>query len=159
MCQKMEIEQGYVSKYLSDEDMPPLEIDQRLREHLGEGALSQSQVYYWMNELKLGRIDLANVVSPGRAPDQSSVTVIPNKIESDPHLSTQKLAYPYSLGMAAPTVNHDLTDVLVMQSRHLRPLPDILTSSQKATCVDSAKRLPLARRKTDLSFLFPVSGQ
>jgi hypothetical protein len=44
----MEIERGYVIKFVSDEDMPRLEIVQRLRERYGDGALSQSQIYSWI---------------------------------------------------------------------------------------------------------------
>jgi hypothetical protein len=42
--------------------------------------------------MKLARTDLANIVSPARAPDESLVTIIANKVESDPHLSAQKPA-------------------------------------------------------------------
>jgi hypothetical protein len=78
----------YDIKFFSDEDLPPLEIVQRLREHYGDGALSQLQVYSGINEVELERTDLANIVSPGRGSDDSVATVIPNKIESDTHMST-----------------------------------------------------------------------
>jgi hypothetical protein len=87
MCQKLEVDQRYVIKFCSGEYVPLLEIVQRLREPYGEGVLSQLQVYYWINEVKLERTDLAKIVSQGRGPDGCSATVVSNKIDSDPHLS------------------------------------------------------------------------
>jgi hypothetical protein len=43
-----QVEQRSVVIFFSDEDITPLEIVQQLREHYEEGALSQSQVCYWI---------------------------------------------------------------------------------------------------------------
>jgi hypothetical protein len=56
-------------------------------ERLGEGALSESQVYDWIKQAKLGRTDLATIVSQGRALDESLAIVSANRIESDLRLS------------------------------------------------------------------------
>jgi hypothetical protein len=83
--------------------MPSLEIVQQLKEHYGEGVFSQLLVYYWSRQVKLGRTDLANTVSPGRASDENLATVIANKFESDPHLSARKPAY--LIGIVVSTVS------------------------------------------------------
>jgi hypothetical protein len=89
--EKAEVGQRYMMKFFSAEYMPPLEIAQRPREHNGKGMFSQSQIYDWIGQVKLGRTDLAGIVSPGRAPDESLATGIANRIERDPHLSARKL--------------------------------------------------------------------
>jgi hypothetical protein len=65
----------------------PLDVVQGLRGHYADEARSQSQVYDWIMQVKLGRTDLPNNVSHGRSPDESLATVIANKIERDSHLS------------------------------------------------------------------------
>jgi hypothetical protein len=90
----MAVEHGDAIKFLSDEDVPLLEIIQRLKEHCEERALSQSQVYYWTRQVKLGRTNLAKIASPGRPPDPSGATVTAHQIERDPHLLARSAHTP-----------------------------------------------------------------
>jgi hypothetical protein len=71
-----------------------------------------------------------------------------DKIESDRRSSARKLGY--SMGIAASTVSHYLTDVLMTEYSHLRLVPNTLISSQKAARVDSGKLtlLTLAKYRT-----------
>jgi hypothetical protein len=63
------------------------------------------------------------------------------------------------MGIATSTVNYYLTNVLEMKYRHFRWLPDMLILSQKATGLNSAKRMLLAMAKYQTShFHFPFAG-
>jgi hypothetical protein len=83
----MEVEQRYVIKFLTDEAMPAVEIISCLGDHYGEDALSRTQIYFLINEIKRGRTDLNNIASPGREPDEGLAGVIAAKLGADPHLS------------------------------------------------------------------------
>jgi hypothetical protein len=48
----MEVEHGHAIKIFSDEGTPAIQIMARLRQRYGEGALSRTQVYFWVNEVK-----------------------------------------------------------------------------------------------------------
>jgi hypothetical protein len=87
---KRDGKQKYLTRFFSDESMGPLEIVQWVKKYDGKKALSWTQVYYWITEVKLGRTDLANLVSLGMAPDESLTIAIANKIERDPHLTSSR---------------------------------------------------------------------
>jgi hypothetical protein len=125
----MELEQGCVINFFSDEGMPGLQIVERLRQLYGEDALSRTQVYFWINEVQLGRTDLDTIASPGRERDESLAAVIAGKLDAHPHFSARKLAQ--SLGIAVSTICRYLTEVLGMKCRHLRWVPHTLTHAQK----------------------------
>jgi hypothetical protein len=95
----MEVEQHYVIKFFSNEGMPGVQTVSRLRGHCGGGALSRTQVYLWINEVKRGRTDLNTVASPGREPDENIAAAIAGKFDADPHLSAREVAQ--SLAIAA----------------------------------------------------------
>jgi DNA-binding transcriptional ArsR family regulator len=103
----MEVEQRYVIKFFTDEGTPRIQIISRLRDHYGEDALSQTQIYCWINEIKRGRTDSNNSASPEREPDEGLAGVIAAKLDADPHLSARKLAQP--LGISASAVSRYLT--------------------------------------------------
>jgi hypothetical protein len=48
------IEQRYVFKFFGDEGGTGIEIHRRLKDHYGESALSSSEVYRWIREIKVG---------------------------------------------------------------------------------------------------------
>jgi hypothetical protein len=64
----MELKQRCVIKFFSNEGVPGVKIVERLRQHYREDALSRTQVYFWINEVKRGRTDLDTIASPGREP-------------------------------------------------------------------------------------------
>jgi hypothetical protein len=98
----MEIEQRSVIKFFSDDGMSGVQIIARLRYHHGDGALSQTQVDLWINELKQGRTDLNTIASPRRGYDGRLAVVIAGKQDADPRFSARKIAQ--SLGIAISTV-------------------------------------------------------
>jgi hypothetical protein len=126
----MEVEQRYVIKFFTDQGMQGMEIIRRINEHYGDNALSRSTIYSWIAEVKRGRTDLSNIGSPGRTPDEGLAGVIATRHERDPHLSARKLAQ--SLGIAASTVCHYLSDVLGMKCFQMRWVPHTLSALQKA---------------------------
>jgi hypothetical protein len=125
----MKLEQCHVINFFSDEGMPEVQIVARLRQYSGEGALSQTQVYFWINGVKRRRTDLNTNASAGREPDEGLAAVIAGKLVFDPHLSARELAQ--SLGIAASMVCRYLTEVLGMKCRHWRWMPHTLTLAQK----------------------------
>jgi hypothetical protein len=90
--------------------MPAVEIISQLRDHYEEDALSQTQIYFKINEIKRGRTDLNSIAGPGTEPDQGLAGVIAAKLDADPHLSARKLAQ--SLRIAASTVCRYLSEFL-----------------------------------------------
>jgi hypothetical protein len=94
------IKQCYVIKFLANEAELALEIHWRLKEHYEDDAMSRSEVYRWIRDIKCGRNDLKTIPSPRRTTSE----VILCTIEDDPHLSAPKIAH--SLGTATSTVRH-----------------------------------------------------
>jgi AraC-like DNA-binding protein len=125
----MAVAQIYVIKSFADEGMSDVQIVKRLRQHYEEGAVSRAQVYFWINGVKRGRMDLNTIASPGTEPDESLASIIAGKLDADPHFSAGKLAQ--SLGISASTICRYLTEVLGMKSRHLHWVPHTLTCAQK----------------------------
>jgi hypothetical protein len=126
----MEVEQHSVIKFFSDEGMPGIQIVARLRQHYGEGALSRTQVYFWINEAKRGE----RILTLLQAPEESLTKILPLLLlaSSMPilaSLSARKLAQ--SLGIAASTGCRHLIEVLGMKCRHLRWVSHTLTLTQK----------------------------
>jgi hypothetical protein len=149
----MEVEQCRVIKFFSDEGMPGVQIVERLRQHYDEDALSPTQVYFWIKELKPRRTDLNTVASPGREPDESLAAVIARKLDADPHFSAGKLAQ--SLRIAASAICRYLTEVLGMKCRYLRWVPHAWTPAKKLM----RAKTPSADRLDALWVAFPGRGR
>jgi hypothetical protein len=83
----MAVEQPYVIRFFSDEGIPGLRIAERLRQHYGEDALSQTEVYFWINEVKRGK----RTFTSSQAPEESPMKVSPplSQASSMPILSSQ----------------------------------------------------------------------
>jgi hypothetical protein len=60
------IEQRYVIKFFADEGCTGIEIHQRLEDHYGEGAMSRSEVYRWIRDIKQGKNGHRNDVKSGK---------------------------------------------------------------------------------------------
>jgi hypothetical protein len=74
----------------------------------------------------LGGTDLAHVVRLCRAADESSVTMITNKVETGSHWLAQKLGH--SAGIAVSTVTHNVTEAVGMNYGPLCRIADTLIS-------------------------------
>jgi hypothetical protein len=60
----MEVERKCATKFFSDEGMRVIAIITYLNGHYGEAAVSHSQVYYWIRNVKLGTKHLSNIAPP-----------------------------------------------------------------------------------------------
>jgi hypothetical protein len=151
------IEQRYVIKFFADEGCTGVETHKRLKDHYGEGAMSRSEVYRWIRDIKGVRTDLETIGSPGRTPDEGLSEVIRHRIEADPHISARKIAH--SLGIATSTVCHHLRYVLGMKCYHLRWIPHTLTVGQKVARELVAKnRLEILAAHAASNFHFLFTG-
>jgi hypothetical protein len=99
-----------------------------------EGYTLSNTDLFWISEAKQGRTDLNNSASPGREPDEGLAAVIAPKIDADRHLSARRLAQ--SLGIAAPTVCQDWTEVLGMKCRHMLWVSHTLAAAQRVVRVE-----------------------
>jgi hypothetical protein len=64
----MEVEQRYVIKFFSDEGMPAVQIVNRVRQHYREDALSRTQVYFWISDVKGEERTLTPLQGPEESP-------------------------------------------------------------------------------------------
>jgi hypothetical protein len=79
--------------------MPAVQVVARVKQHYGEGAVSRTQVFLGINEVKRGRTDYITIASPGREHDEDLVVAIVGKFDADPDFSARKLGQ--SLEIAA----------------------------------------------------------
>jgi hypothetical protein len=114
------IEQRFVIKFLFEEGDTGIEIHRRLTEQYTDRAMSRSEVFRWVRDIKGGRTDLEMISSPGRTPDEGLADVIRKRIDEDPHLSAREIAQSLSLRIATSTVCHYVRDVIGMKCCHLR---------------------------------------
>jgi hypothetical protein len=85
------VQQHEVIKSLLEEGDAVIEIDLRLMQHCRDRAISRSEVYPWVIDIKGGRIDLEMVSSPGWMPDQGLTDADGiKKIPGAPALSARK---------------------------------------------------------------------
>jgi histone-lysine N-methyltransferase SETMAR len=133
----MAVEQRFVIKYWYDEGLTGVQIIQKLKDHYGKDALSNSEIYRWIREVKCGRTDLTNALPPGRPRIEDLAPQILRLLDDDPHASARQIAG--ALGVSPATVGNRLRCDLGMRCCHLRWVPHMLTSPQKA------KRAELAR--------------
>jgi hypothetical protein len=151
----MGVEQRYVINFFSDEGMPGVQIVERLTQHYGEDALSRTQLFFWISEVRRGRTDFRTIASPGREPDKSLAAVIAGKLDADPHFSARKLAQCPEI--TASRVCRHVTEVFEMRCRQLRWVPHTLTPGQKLIRAELAQSMlqALAKHKhTNYHFLF-----
>jgi hypothetical protein len=151
------IEQRYVIKFLPEEGDIGIEIHRRLTEYYRDRAMSQSEVYRWVRDIKGGRTDLETISSPGRTPDEGPTNVIRKRIDGDPHLSAHKTAQ--SLGIAPSIVCHCLRHVIGTKCCHLRWIPHTLAVHQKVEREDLAKlMLEILAKHAISNFHFLFTG-
>jgi hypothetical protein len=153
----MEVEQRYVIKFFSDEITPGVQIVARLRQHYGEGAVSRTQMYFWINEVKRGRTDLNTIGSREREADEGFLAVIAGKLDADPRLSASKLAH--SLGIAASSVRRFLAEVLGMKCWYLRWVLHTVTPAQNVIPIELVQSMLQALAKHEhTNYHFPFTS-
>ena len=86
------MEQRFVIKYLLQKQTEVKDIIAELQNVYGLDALSKTQVYYWVNEIKHGRKDLSDAHRPGRPVDEQLIVSIYDRVRDDPFISARMLA-------------------------------------------------------------------
>jgi hypothetical protein len=137
------IEERYVIKFLLEEGETGIEIHPSLTERYRGRAMSRSEMYGWVRDIKGERTDLETISSPGRTrtPEEGLADGIRKRIDQDPHLSAPEIAQSLSLGIAISTFCHYLRHVTGMKCCHLRCIPHTSPIAQKderqdlATCM------------------------
>lgn len=151
------MEQRAVIYYLTRKNTKTKDIKAELDQVYKEQALSLSQVYYWRRMFILGREDLNNESSPGRAPDEGIDSSILLVLEKDPRATAHKIAH--KLGIAVSTVTLHLTQNLGFHWFHLHWIPHTLNNQQKEYRMKiSQEMLILLNRAKRDSFKFILTG-
>ena len=86
------MEQRYVIMYLLRKNMRILDIVKELKDVYGDEALSKTQVYFWVKEIKMGRKDLNNLPKEGRPIDEQLIVSIQDHLKKEPFSSSRKIA-------------------------------------------------------------------
>ena len=85
-------EQKGIIHYLSLKHYTVDQIHQELQKVAEEDAYSISEIYYWINEIKNGRKDLANIKPTWRQLDPTIRSDIKEYIEEHPSFSAREIA-------------------------------------------------------------------
>jgi len=120
-----DLEQRYVIKFLRTKGLKLPAIVQELSNTYGADAYPETDVKYWIHELKLGREDLHDQGGPGRPPLDDVDAKILALLQKEPYSSVRTLSE--SLRYPPTTVYRHLTDALQMKSRHFKWVPHLLT--------------------------------
>jgi histone-lysine N-methyltransferase SETMAR len=135
----MSVEQRYVIKYWFDEGLRGTQIIAKLKQHYKSDVLSDQAIRYWIRGVKFLRKDLNNIPSPGRPQIEDLDVQIEQIIENDPHASARHIAEV--LNVSPSTVCDRLTNDLGMKCCHLRWVPHLLSSEQKAKRAEMARSM------------------
>lgn len=151
----MEIEQRYVISFLVKKGLKTKDIILELQETYHEEAFSKTTVYYWINEIKLGRTDFNNIPSPGRPVDSYIDEFILKELDANPHISAHSLAK--KLKISKTMVLDHLHKSLGMKNVHLKWVPHFLNMQQKKLRKKFAKDLLnhlIPARENGFQFIF-----
>jgi hypothetical protein len=131
------LEQRYVIKFLEKKQNGPKEIHCNLKTIYGDGAMKRMQVYWWVSEVHRGREDVFDSPRPRRPTEIGIDEIMVHWLELDPYATVQKLTG--SLGILPQTMATHIRSGLSMKYFHLRRIPHLLTSNQKAMRLEAAK--------------------
>ncbi len=70
------MEQRYAIKFCLRKQMKPKDIIVELQKTYGDECLSETQIYFWIREIKCGREDLSDLPKPGRPVDEPLTVAI-----------------------------------------------------------------------------------
>jgi DNA-binding transcriptional ArsR family regulator len=153
----MSLEQRYVIKYLHAKHVSLEAITAELSSMYGQDAYTQSDIKYWIHQVKLRRTDLENVSSSGRQLLDDVDAEIISALRKYPFASVRSIAD--STGIAPSTVYSHLVEQLGFRNYILRCLPHILTNQLRQKRVSLATTLlEVLRRQQCLGFPDIVTG-
>lgn len=135
----MEVEQRYANQFLLRKNLSPQKIVSEIKETYGDAAYSQSSIYFWIKEIKLGRTDLSNLPSTGKQVDDQIDYHIIYELECNPFASAKMIAR--RLRIAVSTVTDHFHNSLGMKNVHFKRIPHRLNTSQKEIRVITSKQI------------------
>lgn len=151
------MEQRYAIAFMLRQKMNSKDIVSKLNEVYQEECLCDSQIYYWISEIRFGRKDLSNQKSTGRPYDENIDDFILRQLEKDPHTTARMIAR--KSGNALSTILSHLKNSLHRKCLHLKWIPHSLNSAQKrkrALLSNSLlQQLDIASKN---NFLFVLTG-
>ena len=130
------MEQRYVIKFLHLDGYSANEIISKLHDIYSDKALSRTQVYFWLAEIRRGRTDLNDEPRAGRPFNDDLDERIRACIQINPHNSCRCIAA--QLGTSGSTVFRHMT-LMGYKSMLLRWVPHILNDFQKKSRFSMAK--------------------
>ncbi|KAH0792573.1 histone-lysine N-methyltransferase SETMAR-like protein [Histomonas meleagridis] len=143
--------------YLLRKNMRILDIVKELKDVYRDEALSKTQVYFWVKEIKMGREDLNNLPKEGRPIDEQLIVSIQDHLKKEPFSSSRKIAL--ELHVSHDTILRHLTQTLGYKCMNLRWVPHFLTPEQKSCRVKLAKILiPIIKQEEATGFEFLLTG-
>lgn len=153
----MDVEQRYAIQFLLRKNLSSQEIVSEIKETYGEASYSQSSIYFWIKEIKLGRAKLENLSSPGKPIDDHIDYHIIYELETNPFASARMIAR--RLRIAVSTVTEHLHNSLGMKNIHFRWIPHRLNSSQKKKRVTLSKQiLQFLEKAKKNKYVFILTG-
>ena len=151
------MEQRYVIMYLLRKNTKVLDIIKELKDVYGDEALSRTQVYFWVKEIKGGRCNLNDLPKEGRPVDEQMIKSIQDHLKREPFSSARKIAL--ELHVSPYTVTRHLTESLGYKCMNLRWVPHFLTPEQKRARVQLSKILiPIIKQEEATGFEFLLTG-
>ena len=122
-------EQRYVILFFWRKKTQPKDIFNELKEVYGENSLKLRCIQKWCQRFDEGKEDVFDEVRGGRPKNNHLIPKISKIIESNPSISTTKLAY--KLQSSKETVKRILTEELQMKKVNLKWIPNKLNEEIK----------------------------
>ena len=133
------MEQRYAIKFCLKKQMKPKDIIMELQKTYGDACLSETQIYFWIREIKCGREDLSNLPKQGRPVDEQLTVAIQKVHDENKFASSRNIAQ--KVHVSHTTVLDHMTNLIGLKFVHLRVHPHLLTKEQMKNRVKLAKVL------------------
>lgn len=152
-----QMDQRYAIMFLLKKNMKPKDIIKNLQETYKDACLSESQIYFWIREIRCGRTNLNDLPKPGRPVDEQLTVSIQRQHSNDKSASARKIAR--SLNVSPTTVVDHMRNRIGMKLVFLRNIPHILTEDQKIQRVKLSKvLLQNLTQEQETGFEFVLTG-
>ena len=96
------MDQRFAIKFLLRKMMDPKDIIKEMKETYREECYSDSQIYFWIRQIKCGRQDLSDLPKPGRPVDEQLTVTIQKAFNKNQFASARSVAR--KIGVSHTTV-------------------------------------------------------
>lgn len=135
----MFVAQRYVIDFLLRKKYTGAQIKKELDEAYGKDAMSKTQMYYWISEIRSGRADLNNIQSPGRPLTEGLDEKILHCLKKEPYASVKRLAE--ICGHHPQTIRNCLINSMGYKKYNFQWVPHMLTDEMKKRRVSCSKSM------------------